>query len=824
MTIRSFRTVYENNKPDQQFYSVERNGLVSAKEVVWHAINDLTYRGAFTVANVMYRNTLGGIKSKANSAVTYGSWPIRETVFSLASTGAGYSIGDELILQGGTATQPLVITVTSLSSDGLSGIASFSANNPNYTVPPTAQPSPLTYNVAGGGTLNISGNLVNSRGYAPDYIGKNFTGTSVSTPSTFPYVTTNGGYTDTEPPFTSGTWRWAYGLNGSGGEGGYTTWPTTGAWVWASVDELSASEIASSDGGGAPSPGIEGNVKVGQLVTLNNASGLSSVPAGTTITGINRIQIWDRQSTATGTIYNRTAYWLSFSNNVSLYAGDSLSTQGNGAAFLSSDLQIPNTFTAILEAGAAADPLNDAVGVFANVNGATSDVTTVSVDGLVTQNSFLPSIYAGQRVISYTPLLSISSVTRVSTTVTVNCSASHGLSNGDTVIVGGANELDYNGIFVVTVSSSTVFTYTALSAPAASPATGTLTIRKQGSIDGTVTVTNVSMNTTHTTANITLSSNQSLPDNETLQFVFDQLQPWRLVFEVIDEQVAAVYAGTSIQFSDAARIPKIANSDGVYVDRAGIIGNVLPTAAAGELTFTSNLNIRNDITPDIGFINRTRRVAGFPEAYPLNYALTVTNRGIFFGMWEGSWSVMQKTRSASDNYFNWFLIQRPVDRLTGKPLTTGRAPVFCVNSVGYKYWKFIVRESDVLHPTQGDPQCQSQYAGTNGVIATQTTPYRVPADAHSQDSYGILNSSNQIALSEDSKYLVSFLHNLSTPRFRYSEELDMVGQTSADVCMASNDISITAYSESGPRSYRALSANGPYNTGLRIAVLKDIPT
>jgi hypothetical protein len=100
----------------------------------------------------------------------------------------------------------------------------------------------------------------------------------------------------------------------------------------------------------------------------------------------------------------------------------------------------------------------------------------------------------------------------------------------------------------------------------------------------------------------------------------------------------------------------------------------------------------------------------------------------------------------------------------------------------------------------------------------------VPADAHSQDSFAILNSSNQIALSEDSKYLVSFLHNLSTPRFRYSEELDMVGQTSADVCMASNDISITAYNESGPRLYRALSSNGSYNTGLRIAMLRDIPT
>lgn len=67
------------------------------------------------------------------------------------------------------------------------------------------------------------------------------------------------------------------------------------------------------------------------------------------------------------------------------------------------------------------------------------------------------------------------------------------------------------------------------------------------------------------------------------------------------------------------------------------------------------------------------------------------------------------------------------------------------------------------------------------------------------------------------------MHNLATPRFRYSEELDMLGQTSADVCMAGTDIKFTAYSETLPRTYRALPANNPYNTGLRVAVIKDIP-
>jgi hypothetical protein len=88
----------------------------------------------------------------------------------------------------------------------------------------------------------------------------------------------------------------------------------------------------------------------------------------------------------------------------------------------------------------------------------------------------------------------------------------------------------------------------------------------------------------------------------------------------------------------------------------------------------------------------------------------------------------------------------------------------------------------------------------------------------------VLNSTYQIALTEDSKYLVSFLYNLTTPRFRYSDELDMIGQTAADVSMASSDVKITAYGEAKQRVYKSLGANLPYNAGLRISVLKDIYT
>lgn len=253
-------------------------------------------------------------------------------------------------------------------------------------------------------------------------------------------------------------------------------------------------------------------------------------------------------------------------------------------------------------------------------------------------------------------------------------------------------------------------------------------------------------------------------------------------------------------------------------------------ATIGNIVVGKVIDREIDVT-DItqGFISRSVRVAQHPQAYPLSYFASFTNRGIFIGAWEGSWSIMQKTRerqiSEKDAWFSWMLIQRPVDRKTGFTRTVGQSPVFCINSVGYKYWKFIVRERDVVHPTQGDAASSAiYYNDLTGNIQTVSTPFRVPADAHTEDSHALLNTTHQIALTEDSKYLVSFLYNLTTPRFRYSDELDMIGQTAGDVSMASSDVKITAYSEATQRVYKSLSANLPYNAGLRICVIKDIFT
>lgn len=69
--------------------------------------------------------------------------------------------------------------------------------------------------------------------------------------------------------------------------------------------------------------------------------------------------------------------------------------------------------------------------------------------------------------------LSVSGITRVSSTATATFAAPHGLVSGMSVVISGAVETEYNGRFTITVTSTTELTYTVTGTPT-SPATGTI--------------------------------------------------------------------------------------------------------------------------------------------------------------------------------------------------------------------------------------------------------------------------------------------------------------------------------------------------------------
>jgi hypothetical protein len=92
-------------------------------------------------------------------------------------------------------------------------------------------------------------------------------------------------------------------------------------------------------------------------------------------------------------------------------------------------------------------------------------------------------IYDGTTWVKYANISTaqtISNLTSSGTTCTLTTSVAHGLVTGNQVTITGASPAAYNGTFRITVSSGTIFTYTALTAPATSPASplGSYTVAK----------------------------------------------------------------------------------------------------------------------------------------------------------------------------------------------------------------------------------------------------------------------------------------------------------------------------------------------------------
>lgn len=259
-------------------------------------------------------------------------------------------------------------------------------------------------------------------------------------------------------------------------------------------------------------------------------------------------------------------------------------------------------------------------------------------------------------------------------------------------------------------------------------------------------------------------------------------QPWRVEFNVATLQTVSMYVATPTQIGTDGTVSGIVapypSTSPTIIDYSGCIGDI-------------NSSMTPILTnPATGFFNRGSRIGATTQnSYPVSYCLSVTPRGFALAIWEEA----NDDQAAQSS---WVVVQRPVDRLTGQALATGKAPLFCVNSVGGKYWKFVVREADINRPT-----------------------VRLPADTTTTDSTAVINSLQQVAIDESGKYIINFPCRLNTQRYAYTQELDMLGYTSADVVSQFTQVPVTVYGESSPRTYQSLFANGVNDTNLRILFL-----
>ena len=273
-------------------------------------------------------------------------------------------------------------------------------------------------------------------------------------------------------------------------------------------------------------------------------------------------------------------------------------------------------------------------------------------------------------------------------------------------------------------------------------------------------------------------------------------QPWRICIEVFDKHTAGITVGSqqAIRTDGSLSYGTVGTTTKTLEGPVGAVGGYYTKNNNAIATF------QPDVTkPDEGFLNRTSRVTmgtggsiDLSDSFPMTYSLSITPRGVVLCVWEDYVS------DSGAVAISWVCVQRPVDRETGAAFITGKSPVYCVYGVNNKIMRFIVRESDVLRPS--DP-----------VTAVTDTDY----------SNAIINGMEQVSISEGNRYVVNFPSRLNTTRYAYTHELDMLGYTSADVVSENTDVPLTVYGEANPRKYVSLVANGPNNTGMRIVTIKE---
>jgi hypothetical protein len=266
-------------------------------------------------------------------------------------------------------------------------------------------------------------------------------------------------------------------------------------------------------------------------------------------------------------------------------------------------------------------------------------------------------------------------------------------------------------------------------------------------------------------------------------------QPWRLRIEADAQEHLIINAGTNLQLPDDGSFSLLDNG----VSRSGELGyhNHNPSGTADQ---------------NIYFINRAQYQTNQKQSYPMNYRIVATNRGLSLFIWETSMD------DQAINY-SWFVIQRPTNNVTGEVLKTGKCPVFSLYAIHRQAFTWPTGQNDML------------LAATTDIIqrmvvreADVTRPsLSVVADSDSDDGYRSINKYQQVLITEDGRYVLSFPNGLHSKRFFYPNyELDMIAYSSADVVSESSQASFTAYGENTPRQYRAMMANNPRNTGMRV--------
>lgn len=231
-------------------------------------------------------------------------------------------------------------------------------------------------------------------------------------------------------------------------------------------------------------------------------------------------------------------------------------------------------------------------------------------------------------------------------------------------------------------------------------------------------------------------------------------------------------------------------------------------------------------------------VSGTDLANPFSYKLTTTGRGVALHVWEPG-NVLGKDGGGPIS--STVVIQRLVDNATGAPLVNGKAPLHCLYCIHNQFYRIVVREQDILSPgpsiyadtrvkidafSPGSGNGSDKSAdGMDYLNFTGAGQYNTSVQIRTTPAGGlfppIIDNRSYLAITEDNNYVTTFPSGFTTSRYAYYGEMDMIAYTSADIVAQNAIIQFTAYGESTPRKYQALTATGADATQVRILQLID---
>lgn len=301
-------------------------------------------------------------------------------------------------------------------------------------------------------------------------------------------------------------------------------------------------------------------------------------------------------------------------------------------------------------------------------------------------------------------------------------------------------------------------------------------------------------------------------------------QPWRLCMKVTEDAVR-LYAATPTQIRDDGTVAVTSRTQIGAVGMgytvpvySGTIGNYMPeqktmpqqTPVLEQDTFFYYRGRRSGSAQDLGCMGSmqfdndggpVRMADADYAANPFTFTLTVSDHGFAVHTFvEG-----QDDRGCRQN---WFCIQRAINQ-DGTVVTSGKAPLFCIYSVSgggstdaNTVWadgimRFTVREADVNAPAPA-----------------------VSAVVHSPDAFAVMNPIQQVPFNENGRYDFRLPAGFNTQRYSYPYEIDMIGFGSSDTSTNRIPVKVNVYKEAADRTYRAVSANSPKNTGMRLFLLE----